>query len=73
MDDQVAEAKEQALSRKDILDKVDKWQFALQEEKWLEDYERVRSAFGYMIKYHILITCYITSLERWKLFYKVTH
>ncbi|KGN51608.1 65-kDa microtubule-associated protein 5 [Cucumis sativus] len=40
MDDQVSEAKEQALSRKDILDKVEKWQFALQEEKWLEDYER---------------------------------
>ncbi|XP_022138901.1 65-kDa microtubule-associated protein 5 [Momordica charantia] len=40
MDDQVVEAKEQALSRKDILDKVEKWQFALQEEKWLDDYER---------------------------------
>ncbi|XP_022966946.1 65-kDa microtubule-associated protein 5 [Cucurbita maxima] len=40
MDDQVTEAKEQALSRKDILDKVEKWQFALQEEKWLDDYER---------------------------------
>lgn len=53
MDDQVAEAKEQALSRKDILDKVEKWQFALQEEKWLDDYERVRNAFGCMIIYHI--------------------
>lgn len=45
MDDQVTEAKEQALSRKDILDKVEKWQFALQEEKWLDDYERVQNAF----------------------------
>lgn len=59
MDDQVSEAKEQALSRKDILDKVEKWQFALQEEKWLEDYERVRSASDYMIIHHMR-TCYIS-------------
>lgn len=71
MDDQVAEAKEQALSRKDILDKVEKWQFALQEEKWLEDYERVRSASDYTIVHHIGITfisviilqLFITSLQ----------
>ncbi|KAG6618182.1 65-kDa microtubule-associated protein 5-like [Carya illinoinensis] len=40
MDDQIAKAKEQALSRKDILDKVEKWRYATEEEKWLEEYER---------------------------------
>lgn len=41
MDDQIAKAKEQALSRKDILDKVEKWKYAAEEEKWLDDYEKV--------------------------------
>lgn len=42
MDDQIIKAKEQALSRKDILEKVGKWKFAAEEEKWLDDYERVK-------------------------------
>jgi len=41
MDDQIRKAKEQALSRRDILDKVEKWKFAAEEEKWLDEYERV--------------------------------
>ncbi|KAG5539309.1 hypothetical protein RHGRI_019767 [Rhododendron griersonianum] len=39
MDDQIAKAKEQALSRKDILDKVEKWKVASGEENWLDEYE----------------------------------
>ncbi|KAG5546606.1 hypothetical protein RHGRI_018701 [Rhododendron griersonianum] len=38
---QIAKAKEEALSRKDILDKVEKWMSACEEESWLEDYNRV--------------------------------
>lgn len=41
MDEQIAEAKQQALSRRDILDRVEKWQHAALEEKWLDDYEKV--------------------------------
>ena len=41
MDAQIIKAKEEALSRKDILDKVDKWMSACEEESWLEDYNRV--------------------------------
>ncbi|XVF24526.1 hypothetical protein REPUB_Repub13aG0135800 [Reevesia pubescens] len=41
MDDQIAKAKQEALSRNDILDKVEKWKYASEEEKWLEDYEKV--------------------------------
>ncbi|MFS7916469.1 putative microtubule-associated protein, MAP65/Ase1/PRC1 [Helianthus anomalus] len=40
MDAQIAKAKEEALSRKDILDKVDNWMSACEEESWLEDYNR---------------------------------
>ncbi|KAK1360850.1 65-kDa microtubule-associated protein 1 [Heracleum sosnowskyi] len=40
MDNQIVKAKEEALSRKDILDKVEKWMSACEEESWLEDYNR---------------------------------
>lgn len=43
MDDQITKAKEQALSRKDILDRVEKWKFASEEEQWLDEYEKVIS------------------------------
>ncbi|KAG6528371.1 hypothetical protein ZIOFF_010525 [Zingiber officinale] len=42
MDNQIQKAKEQALSRKDILEKVDKWKYASEEEKWLDNYEKAR-------------------------------
>ena len=41
MDNQIAKAKEEAVSQKDILDKVEKWMSACEEESWLEDYNRV--------------------------------
>ena len=41
MDNQIEKAKEESLSRKDILDKVEKWMSACEEESWLEDYNRV--------------------------------
>jgi protein regulator of cytokinesis 1 len=41
MEGQITKAKEEALSRKDILDKVEKWMSACEEESWLEDYNRV--------------------------------
>ncbi|KAI4306154.1 hypothetical protein L6164_029455 [Bauhinia variegata] len=40
MDNQIARAKEEALSRKEILEKVEKWMSACEEESWLEDYMR---------------------------------
>ncbi|MBA0792256.1 hypothetical protein Gohar_016769 [Gossypium harknessii] len=41
MDNQIAKAKEEVLSRKEILDRVEKWMSACEEESWLEDYNRV--------------------------------
>ncbi|KAI5674753.1 hypothetical protein M9H77_15117 [Catharanthus roseus] len=40
MDNQIANAKEEAASRREILDKVEKWMSACEEESWLEDYNR---------------------------------
>ncbi|KAL3645237.1 hypothetical protein CASFOL_010417 [Castilleja foliolosa] len=37
---QISKIKEQALSRKDILEKVEKWMTACGEESWLEEYNR---------------------------------
>ncbi|CAI9784122.1 unnamed protein product [Fraxinus pennsylvanica] len=46
MDNQIARAKEEALSRKDILDKVEKWMSACEEESWLEDYNRDENRYN---------------------------
>lgn len=46
MDDQITKANEQALSRKDILDKVQKWKFASEEEQWLDEYEKDDNRYG---------------------------
>ncbi|XP_057464349.1 65-kDa microtubule-associated protein 1-like [Actinidia eriantha] len=40
MDNQILKANEESLSRKDILDKIEKWMSACEEESWLEDYSR---------------------------------
>ncbi|EAZ24419.1 hypothetical protein OsJ_08172 [Oryza sativa Japonica Group] len=40
MDSQILKAKEEALSRKEILDKVERWISSCEEESWLEDYSR---------------------------------
>ncbi|PNY16568.1 microtubule-associated protein MAP65-5-like, partial [Trifolium pratense] len=46
MDDQIRKAKEQALSRRDILDRVEKWKFAAEEEKWLDEYEKDENRYS---------------------------
>ncbi|KAI0511924.1 hypothetical protein KFK09_012558 [Dendrobium nobile] len=46
MDNQISKAKEEALSRKEILDKVDKWMSACEEESWLEDYNRDENRYN---------------------------
>ncbi|KAJ4826013.1 hypothetical protein Tsubulata_023001 [Turnera subulata] len=46
MDNQISSAKEEALSRKEILDKVEKWMSACEEESWLEDYNRDENRYN---------------------------
>ncbi|CAA3021709.1 65-kDa microtubule-associated 1-like [Olea europaea subsp. europaea] len=46
MDNRIVKAKEEALSRKDILDKVEKWMSACEEESWLEDYNRDENRYN---------------------------
>ncbi|KAL7186625.1 hypothetical protein ACSBR2_028370 [Camellia fascicularis] len=46
MDNQIIKAKEEALSRKEILDKVEKWMSACEEESWLEDYNRDENRYN---------------------------
>ena len=41
MDEQILRAKEEASSRKAIMEKVEKWMLARDEERWLEEYSRV--------------------------------
>lgn len=41
MDEKIARAKEEAASRKGIIEKVDRWMLASDEERWLEEYDQV--------------------------------
>lgn len=41
MDEQISRAEEEASSRKPIMEKVEKWILASDEERWLEEYSRV--------------------------------
>uniref|UniRef100_A0A803KYW3 65-kDa microtubule-associated protein 3 n=1 Tax=Chenopodium quinoa TaxID=63459 RepID=A0A803KYW3_CHEQI len=42
---QISNAKEEAFSRKDILERVEKWKAACEEESWLEEYSRDESRY----------------------------
>lgn len=51
---QIAKVKEEAFSRKEILEKVEKWMAACEEECWLEEYNRVSFSFIY---YFLALSC----------------
>jgi protein regulator of cytokinesis 1 len=42
MDGYIYKTKEEATSRKEIMDKVEKWITSCDEERWLEEYSRVQ-------------------------------
>lgn len=42
IEEEILKAKEEALARREILDKMDKWLSACEEESWLEDYNKVQ-------------------------------
>ncbi|CAA6672366.1 unnamed protein product [Spirodela intermedia] len=46
MDNQILKAREEALSRKEILERVDKWMSTCEEESWLEDYNRDENRYS---------------------------
>lgn len=46
MDNQILKATEEALSRKEILEKVEKWMSACEEESWLDDYNRDENRYS---------------------------
>ncbi|CAL4908191.1 unnamed protein product [Urochloa decumbens] len=46
MDGRIVEAKEHALSRKDILERVAKWKSAYEEETWLDEHERDQNRYN---------------------------
>jgi protein regulator of cytokinesis 1 len=44
IESQILKAKEESLSRKDIMDRINKWIVACDEEAWLEEYNQVISS-----------------------------
>lgn len=58
---QISTVKEEAFSRKDILERVEKWLAASEEESWLEEYSRVRHLINCAIKSpYISATTYVS-------------
>jgi protein regulator of cytokinesis 1 len=41
IDEQIARAREELQSRKDIMDRINKWLLVCEEEQWLEEYNQV--------------------------------
>jgi len=41
IDQQIAKSREELQSRKDIMDRINKWLLACEEEQWLEEYSMV--------------------------------
>jgi protein regulator of cytokinesis 1 len=41
IEEQIVKAKEEAVGRKEIMDRIDRWLSACEEENWLEDYNQV--------------------------------
>jgi protein regulator of cytokinesis 1 len=51
IESQILKAKEESLSRKDIMDRINKWIAACDEEAWLEEYNQVFSSiFSFKLK-----------------------
>ncbi|XP_022997093.1 65-kDa microtubule-associated protein 8 isoform X1 [Cucurbita maxima] len=46
MDEQISRAKEEASSRKTIMEKVEKWMLTCDEERWLEEYNMDQSRYS---------------------------
>jgi protein regulator of cytokinesis 1 len=46
---QIVRAKEEAISRKEIMDRIDRWLSACEEENWLEDYNQVCKDFSFSL------------------------
>jgi Ase1/PRC1/MAP65 family protein len=47
MEKLVEMAREESMSRKEILDKVDRWILSCEEESWLDDYSQVLNFFSW--------------------------
>uniref|UniRef100_A0A7N0V4D1 Uncharacterized protein n=1 Tax=Kalanchoe fedtschenkoi TaxID=63787 RepID=A0A7N0V4D1_KALFE len=52
---QIGKVKEEALSRKDILEKVEKWMAACEEEQWLEDYNKDENRYNIGRGSHLIL------------------
>ncbi|KAJ9556474.1 hypothetical protein OSB04_011088 [Centaurea solstitialis] len=55
VDFQISKVKEEASSRKDILEKIDKWLAACEEETWLEEYNRDHNRYNCGRGTHLLL------------------
>lgn len=57
---QISKVKEEALNRKEMLEKVEKWMAACVEESWLEEYNRVGLLILFPVDYILCSKCEIS-------------
>uniref|UniRef100_A0A453N4G6 65-kDa microtubule-associated protein 3 n=1 Tax=Aegilops tauschii subsp. strangulata TaxID=200361 RepID=A0A453N4G6_AEGTS len=46
LDARISEARDEEFSRKEVLERMEKWQVALEEESWLEEYNRNKNRYN---------------------------
>lgn len=42
IEEQILKAKDEAMSRREIMERIDRWLAACEEESWLEEYNQVK-------------------------------
>ncbi|KQJ93072.1 hypothetical protein BRADI_3g02590v3 [Brachypodium distachyon] len=52
---QISEAKDEEFSRKEVLERMEKWQAALEEESWLEEYNRNENRYSVGKGMHLML------------------
>jgi protein regulator of cytokinesis 1 len=61
LDAQISEARDEEFSRKEVLERMERWQAALEEESWLEEYNRVRETLFHI--YFLRFIIFIVNLN----------
>ena len=63
LEEEIGSLKEEAFSRKDIVEKIEKWMAFREEENWLEEYSKVRHWMRGICMYFICMKWHrLTSL-----------
>lgn len=52
IEEQIVKAKDEAMSRREIMERIDRWLAACEEESWLEEYNQVKRSLSLACYYN---------------------